>query len=138
MLDWRFRCFVSASGRNESQDTIDRYDDASLMAFSRAVAYLAVSPISDWNEPHAKKLTAQRRALFEVRYKANKAATRALGFFGPQPGQFTITLICTHKQNVYKPPDALDTAARRASLVESGQASTAALQIYGENFPAAD
>lgn len=138
MLLWKFTCYVSPSGRNEVQKTVDRYDDASSMAFQRAVSHLAVSPIVEWHEPAAKKLRLGVTSLYEVRYKANRAATRAIGFFGPQRHQFTITIICTHKQDVYNPPGALETAQYRAQQVCDGQANTVALQIDGEDFPADD
>ena len=48
---------------------------------------------------------------------------------------FTITLICTHKQNVYKPADAIETARKRAKQVQDGVRETSPLQIDGEDFP---
>lgn len=134
MLLWRFKTYVSPSGRNDVQGEIDRYDDYALAAFSRAVAHLSVSTKDQWNEPHGKKLTNEH-PLYEVRYKANRAATRALGYFDKDGKTFIITLICTHKQNVYKPPDAFKTARARAAQIESGVASSAPLQIDGEDFP---
>jgi len=134
MLRWRFLTYVSPSGRNDTQKEVDRYDDYSREAFQRAVAHLAAATIDKWDEPHAKKLNGKHK-LHEVRYRADNCATRAVGCFGPGPNQFTITLICTHKQNVYKPHDAIATAGRRAEQIQVGQASVAALQIYGEDFP---
>lgn len=137
MLRWKFMTYVSPSGRGDVQDEIDRYGDDDREAFARAVAHLAVQTIDKWDEPHAKKLKGPSK-LHEVRYRAQRCATRALGYFGPEPGQFTITLICTHKQNVYKPHDAFDTSCRRAAQVTAGSATVAALQIDGEDFPPDD
>ena len=53
---WRFRAYVSASGRNDVQKTIDSYDRYGRAKFERAVAHLAVSPKSQWDEPHGRKL----------------------------------------------------------------------------------
>ena len=94
MLRWRFLTYVSPSGRNDTQDEIDRYDDHSREGFQRAVAHLSVVTIDKWNEPHARKLSGKQK-LYEVRYRAKNCATRALGVFGPGPDQFTVTLICT-------------------------------------------
>lgn len=134
MLLWRFSCYVSASGRCDVQTTVDSYDDDSLAAFSAAIRYLAVAPMDHWNEPHARKIAGKKK-LHEVRYKANRRATRALGFFSPGDNLFTITLICYHKGNVYTPKDAIDTAARRAAEIQDGAARVAALQVDGEDFP---
>lgn len=132
---WRFRTYVSSTGRTEVQDTINRYDDFSREAFSRAVAHLAAAALERWDMPHARKLHGKHLRLYEIRFKANRCATRALGYFGPGPDEFTITKICTHKQNVYSPHDAIETAASRAEQVSSGSAASAALQIDGEDFP---
>ena len=137
MLRWRFLTYVAPSGRNDTQNEVNRYHDYAREAFQRAVAHLAVANIDKWDEPHAKKLKG-RNKLYEVRYPADNCATRAVGFFGPGPNQFTITLICTHKQNVYKPHDAIATAGRRAEQIQAGSATVAALQIDGEDFPAND
>lgn len=131
---WRFATYVAASGKREIQETIDRYDDYAMQAFSRQVAHLAHATKDKWHEPFAKKLQGNG-ALYEIRYKANNSATRALGFFGPTEKTFTITLICNHKQNVYKPPDAIETARKRAKQVEDGSRETRPLQVDGEDFP---
>ncbi len=137
MLLWKFKTFVSLSGRDNLQKEIDRYDDYALEAFRRAVAHLAVATKDKWDEPHAKKLKGKNK-LFEVRFKANRCATRAIGYFGPGPNEFTITVLCTHKQKIYDPHDAIEIADRRAGQVQAGTATPAALQIDGEDFPSDD
>lgn len=131
---WKFMTYVSPSGRTETQATIDRYDDKASASFERAVAHLSVSSIDQWNKPFARKLKS-RDKLFEICYKANQKETRALGSFGPSPGHFSITLICTHKTNVYTPPDAFETAENRFAQIRAGSATTVPLQIDGEDFP---
>lgn len=135
MLRWRFKTYVSPSGRTEVQDAIDRYDDYAREAFSRAVMHLAVSPQEQWHEPQAKKLKNEN-PLYEIRYKANRCATRAIGYFAKDCPAFVITNLCTHKQNVYKPPDAFKTAHARCSQIETRTATTIPLKIDGEDFPA--
>ena len=137
MLGWRFLTYVSPHGRNDSQKTIDRYDDLAQQAFSRAIAHLAICTRDKWDEPHAKKLKGKHQ-LYEVRFPANRRSTRAVGFFGPAPRQFTITLICFHKANVYTPHDAINIAAKRAEQVQGGSATAAALKVDGEDFPPDD
>lgn len=134
MLLWRFKTYVSSSGRNEVQDEVDQYDDYSREAFSRAVAHLSVSTKDQWNEPQAKKLKNEN-PLYEIRYKANRCATRALGFFDKDGKTFVITNICTHKQGIYKPPDAFKTAHKRLVQIGAGVATSVPLKIVGEDFP---
>lgn len=137
MLPWTFWTFESPSGRNDVQSEVDRYNDDDREAFSRAVAHLAVTPLSEWHLPHARKLIGKDK-LHEVRYKANRSATRAVGRFLADSGGFAITIICNHKQDVYKPVDALVTAAKRSDQIEAGIAKIARLQIDGEDFPPND
>jgi hypothetical protein len=137
MLQWRFQTYVAPSGRTEVQGIVDRYDDYSREAFCRAVSYLAATSRQRWDQPHALKIKGADD-LYEIRYKADRAATRALGFFGPASGQFTITLIATHKQNVYKPHDAFKIAQERAKSIRELHSGTAPLQVDGEDFPADD
>lgn len=135
MLLWKFRTYKSHTGRNDVQQIIDDYDEYALQAFSRAVAHLAISNKSHWNEPQAKKLKNED-PLYEIRYTANNRATRALGFFAPDGCTYVIVLICFHKGRVYDPPKAFESAHKRIGHIKAGTATSAPLQIDGEDFPA--
>lgn len=137
MLQWKFRTYQSPTGRNDVQQTIDGYDDYGREAFSRAVAHLAVSDQSQWHAPHGKKLKNED-PLYEIRYKADNRATRALGFFATDGCTFLIVFICYHKDRVYKPPQAFESAHKRIAQIAAGAASTVPLQIDGEDFPSDD
>ena len=134
MLLWRFETFVSPTDRQDVQDSINRYGDKAEMAFSRAVMHLAVSTFDHWHEPYAKKLKNEN-PLYEIRYKADNKATRAIGYFRKNSRCFTILLIASHKGTVYTPPDAFKSAHFRARQIEDGSATTVPLQIHGEDFP---
>ena len=134
MILWKFKSYVSESGRNDVQQTIDRYDPYGRQSFARAVAHLAVSLKSQWHEPHGKKLKNED-PIYEIRYKAFKRQERALGYFEDSSGSFVVVLVCYHKGRVYKPPKAFDTAHKRIKEVQSGFATTLPLQIDGEDFP---
>lgn len=137
MLRWRFSTYVSPSGKKEVQDDVDRFDDAGQASFESSVRYLAgTTTPRDWSEPQAKKLKGGT-GLYEIRFKDHRCATRAIGFFGPAPDEFTILIIATHKQNVYKPPQAIETAISRRAQVLGGEAGSATLEIDGEVFPPA-
>lgn len=134
MLQWKFQTYVSPTGRNDVQDAIDGYDIYGQTMFERAVMHLAVSPKKQWDEPHGKKLKNED-PLYEIRYQAFRRQERALGYFDDAAGTFVILVICNHKDKVYKPASAFNTAHTRMEQIRSGQATTAALQIDGANFP---
>lgn len=135
MLPWKFRTYQSPTRRNDVQQAIDDYDEYGREAFSRAVAHLSVSDQSHWHDPHGKKLKNED-PLYEIRYKADKRSTRALGFFAPDGCTFVIVLICYHKGRVYDPPEAFKSAHKRIAQLQSGAASSVPLQVLGEDFPA--
>lgn len=86
------------------------------------------------DEPHGKKLKNED-PIYEIRYQAFNRQERALGFFDEDGGVFVIVLICYHKGRIYTPPNAIDTAHRRISQIRDHTATTAPLQIFGEDFP---
>lgn len=138
MLSWRFNTFVSASGRHDVQADIDRLDETGLAHLRAQVKYLSgTSLMKDWSVPQAKKLKGYED-LYEIRFKAHRNAMRAVGFFDPDAGEFTILILCNHKDNVYKPASALDTAAARRKLFTQQAGRCAPLQIDGEEFPSLD
>lgn len=137
MLPWKFRTFVSPSGRNDVQTAIDKYDTYGRNKFERALAHLAASPKSQWDEPHGKKLKDED-PLYEIRYQAFNRQERALGYFDDDAGVFIIVLVCYHKARVYTPHGAFESAHRRIQQLQDGSASTAALQIDGEDFSTDD
>lgn len=134
MLRWRFRTYVSASGRNDVQAYVDKLDVEAQVKFGVELKYLAISPAAEWHEPRARKMK-DHEGLFEIRFKAGKVQQRPSGFFGPRPSEFTILVWAIHKQNVYKPAKALDTADVRRKAVLAGTARTSPLAFDGEDVP---
>jgi hypothetical protein len=134
MIRWRFRTYVSSSGRNDVQDCVDALEVDAQVKFAVELKYLAVSLPTEWHEPRARKLRGHE-GLFEIRFKAGKVQQRPIGFFGPGPAEFTILVWATHKQNVYQPAKALATADARRKAVLGGTALTAPLTIDGEDVP---
>jgi hypothetical protein len=133
-MSWKFRTYTSPAGRNDVQKAIAKARAAVITHFSVAVRYLANTPKIDWKEPDAKKLTGVKD-IYEIRFKAEKKQYRPLGFFGPRPGEFTITVWATHKQNIYDPQNAIETAGKRRDEIIKGPANTSPLTIDGEEFP---
>lgn len=135
-MGWRFKVYVSPTG-NALQKFIDEQDDAVMQHFKVRVRYLSNTAIRDWKEPAAKKLHGIAD-IYEVRFKANGVQHRPLGFFGPNKGEFTILVWATHKQNIYDPHDAINTAGKRYGLIQNGSASCVPLKINGEEFPCSE
>jgi hypothetical protein len=135
-MSWRYKTYASANGRSDVQKHIDRLNAQAKYRFEAELRWLRDLSPREWHEPHAKKLKGYDH-LYEIRFTANKVRQRPIGFFGPDPGDFTILVWATHKQDIYDPAEALDTAeGRRKSLVVSKTASAAPLAIDGEPFPA--
>src|SRR5207245_9014382 len=60
--------------------------------------------------------------IWELGFYAEGRQYRILGLFGDQRKQVILLMGCYHKQQVYTPPDALDTAYKRAKDVHEGRA----------------
>jgi hypothetical protein len=133
-MTWRFKTYVSENGRNDVQKEVDSAHAKVIEQFKARLRYLANTPKLDWHEPHAKKLQSVE-GIYEIRFKASGRQHRPLGFFGPGDGDFTILVWAEKKQNVYKPADAINTAAKRRSYVVERTAGTVPLTIDGEEFP---
>lgn len=134
MLLWKFLVYVTADHKPKVQSEINRFDDYGSEDFRGAINHLKDAPRNEWKRPHARKLRGGHD-IYEIRFKSNRVQTRALGFFGPEEGQFTITAIAAKKQNVYDPPNAIETAESRRKAILNGTAFVANLQIFGEDFP---
>lgn len=137
MLPWRFSTFLAVSGQPKVQQDIDRLDDYGREYLRSQVRHLAGTPQHGWHEPQAKKLKGVE-GLYEIRFKAARKQTRAIGTFLPDSDEFTILIIADHKDNVYSPPDAIQTAAKRRRELHADRTRCAPLQIDGEVLPPVD
>lgn len=134
-----FKVFVSQTGSAALQKSIDAKtkDGVVMQQFKARVRYLSNTPKSDWKKPHARKLQGVAD-IYEIRFSANGVEHRPLGFFGPNVKEFTILIWSTHKQKIYDPADAINTADTRRKLVQKETASCVPLKIDGEEFPCAE
>ncbi len=134
-MRWRFSTYVKESGKASVQKSIDGFDDYGQAQFAARVKYLAAtSAPNDWSEPQALKLSGVTD-LYEIRFKNARKQTRAIGFFGPDSDEFTITVVATHKCNVYTPVDAIQTAGKRRDEIVADPLRRSSLKIDGEDFP---
>jgi hypothetical protein len=96
--------------------------------FHTILRYLSVTPI--WKEPYYKKL-ADGDGVGEVLVTVNNFQHRVFGFQGPGKSQFTFLLACYHKDNVYSPSNAIDTAMQRKKDVNGNRVKIVAYEFLG-------
>jgi len=66
----------------------------------------------------------KKERIWQLDFLADGRQYRALGVFGRIRRQAVLLLGCYHKGKTYTPPDALDTAVRRAKNLHEGRAIT--------------
>jgi hypothetical protein len=107
---WTFKDYVSASGRNEILDWLDRLPPASKATLTVLIQNLEASPTL--GEPHMKKMR-ERADLYELRSKADNIQYRPLCCYGPGRREVTILIGAAKKGRVWDPSAALKTAETR-------------------------
>ena len=75
---------------------------------------------SVWHQTGHYKPLKNSDGLGEVRFH-QEVPWRFLGFFGLERQEFTITMICYHKEDDYDPRDALKTGVKRMKAIKSGK-----------------
>jgi hypothetical protein len=118
---WQFMDYISVQGRNAITDWYDRLLSQEQTDFDTMIRILAKT--RQWRMPEFRWIKGRPYAgLGEIRFTSERKQHRVVGFYGPRQQQFTMLIGCTHKQNIYNPPNALDTAARRKREIETGDA----------------
>lgn len=131
---WNIKCYVSASGKNEVQTTYDSGSDALKAELEVEVAYLKVRGREEWQRPHAAKLSkcTEFRDFFEIRLFADNVQQRPIGYFGPNPNDFTILLWAHEKGGKLKPDNWCKKANRLRKEIIAGTATVADLMFEGD------
>jgi hypothetical protein len=124
MNGWRtnVRCYVSPADNNKIADW---YDGLSVQERSDADAFLKNMrrmAAKDWKMPDYRAALKGYKGLGELRWISMKKQHRLIGFF--KDGVWYAVVGCTHKQQVYDPHDALDTAKRYKGQIERGEVIT--------------
>jgi hypothetical protein len=65
---------------------------------------------TNWTEPEFKRLDD---GLGEIRWKIDNFQHRTIGCGWKHPPGYLLLIGCTHKQRIYSPPDAINTAGKR-------------------------
>lgn len=114
----RIRCYVSLANNNKIRDW---YED--LFPQERADADQFIQNMMktrDWSMPNYRPKLNGLKGVGELRWQSCGKAHRLIGFF--MKGHWYALVGCTHKQKVYNPADALDTAKRYKGQIERGEA----------------
>jgi phage-related protein len=121
MDSWQFMDYISPQGRNMIADwhaRLLRQEQSDFIALIRILA-----KTRQWKDPAFKQLKGKYQGMDELRFTSERKAHRVIGFVWPSSQQFTMLIGCFHKQRVYTPANALDTALQRRKFLEQGKGS---------------
>ena len=113
------RCYISPPPASRNK-IADWYNDLSAQERADADEFIKnMRKTRDWKMPLHKPL---RGGLGELRWKSSNKQHRLIGFF--MGYAWYAVMGCTHKQQVYDPPNALETAKTRKGQIERGEVET--------------
>lgn len=119
---WRFTQYVSPALARPVEKWREGMPAGPFRADMDAfVSLLARS--SEWTYPDVRPLKGKQSGLKELRWVSGKKQHRLIGR-ETSDHVFLFLIGCTHKQQVYDPVDALDTAVKRWAAIKSGEASS--------------
>ena len=84
---------------------------------------------SNWGGSTIMQGDCKKEGIWEWRFYAGGRQQRVLGIFGDQRKHAIFLIGCYHKNKVYTPPDALDTAIKRAKAIRNRRAAVRERQI---------
>lgn len=123
---WTFWDFVYANGTNPIENWYrDDLSEEAQMFFEKALKDCQkIERPQDW-APFKKYLSGKQSEdkIWELQFYSDKRHYRILGVFGPLRKQATLLIGCYHKGENYTPWDALETASKRARLLERKEAN---------------
>jgi hypothetical protein len=110
-------CYVSPAGNNKIADW---YEDLSVQERADADEFIKnMRKTKIWKMPDYKAKLTGHEGIGELRWSSEKKQHRLLGYL--KDGAYFALIGCTHKQRVYDPADALDTADRRKRDIAQGR-----------------
>jgi hypothetical protein len=74
-----------------------------------------------WNGCKILQGKGKEEKVWEWRFDSDRVQQRLLGIFGSNRREAIFLIGCNHKQAIYKPPDCLKTAIKRAKEVREGK-----------------
>lgn len=132
---WKIKCYVSARGENDAQETYSSGTDDLKAELEVAISYLETRGREEWRRPHAHKLSkcTEFRDFFEIRLFANGVQERPIGYFGPKPNEFTILLWAKEKGGKLKPVNWCEKANRFRKEIINSIATVNSLKLQGDD-----
>jgi len=131
VVDWRFWDFVFLNDSNPIEDWRVALSDEGKLNFNAVLKNIRniENPIH-WT-PLKRFLKGKyvKYRIWELEFKADGRQYRVLGNFGKERKQAVLLVGCYHKNRVYTPPDALDTAFDRGRWLTEGRAKLRERQI---------
>ena len=119
---WRtpIRCYVSPAGNNKIADW---YAGLSVQEKADTDEFVkTMRKTRDWQMPNYRPRLRNGDGLGELRWESEGKEHRLIGFFWR--GYWYAVVGCIHKQKVYNPHDALETAKRRKKQIEREEVRT--------------
>lgn len=114
------RCYVSTAGNNKIAEW---HGDLSAQERADADNFIEIMrKLKRWSLPYYRPALTGFPGLGELRWQSENKQHRLIGFF--QGETWYAVMGCTHKQRVYKPPDALNTASKRKKQIERQEVNT--------------
>lgn len=120
MQGWKtpIRCYVSPAQNNKIADW---YADLTIREKADSDEFLkSMRKTSDWKMPNYRPNLKGLKGIGELRWQSGKKQHRLLGFF--EAGTWIALVGCTHKQKVYNPANALETAKKYMNEIKSVKA----------------
>lgn len=114
--------YVSPAGTNQIKKWSKRLSIQQREDFETLLSFLSKQQAWEW--PHFRMLSGKKyKGIGEIRFKS-RVQLRVAGIKSKHPGRYILLIGFSHKQNVYDPPNAPDTAVDRKGDLERGEAST--------------
>lgn len=129
MVHWAFFDYVSPMNVNQiakwHRKVLSINEQAGMDALLGIMAKQKI-----WNSTDYANLSGKKYdGLGEIRWRGDQRKPLRLIGFQNAPNQFTLLIGCSHKDNVYTPADALDTAVTRKGELQLGIGSVCEHEI---------
>lgn len=118
MQRWKLQQYVTSGGRGAIEDWYKKLPPGARADCDTFLKLMV--KLKSWEKMPAFKLLGG--GLSELRWKSGGVQYRILGH-RLREHEFLMLIGCTHKQKIYDPPDAFQTAKRRLKEISKKEAS---------------
>lgn len=118
-----FDCVID--GKNVVEDWYASLSSEAQFTFNSLLKnHQRIESVLNWTGFKYLKGRPKEERIWQLDFIADKRQYRLLGVFGTQRKSAVLILGCYHKGPNYTPPDALETARKRAMKLREGKAET--------------